>query len=217
MFSGNPAHHLEMLGMADSINGVGNNAYTATGSEVISKHKQSYLNTVMVFIREPSIVLKEFLYAAHFMQVTFNDLGKFSRDDPRSKNFSADTNYAYPWSFWSILKLNFFPRGILLLISSIILIMWFKNEIKKYSGMRNDLAFIGLLCISACLVDMFLQVLIGGQGDMSKKLFLANVHFDITLIALLNGLILHDLEIRVNNKKKIAPSEIEEREEIPVA
>jgi hypothetical protein len=219
MFSNNPAHQLEMLGMADSIDGVGNNAYTAIGSQVINKHKQSFLNTVLVFIREPSIVLKEFLYAEHNMQVTFNELGKFSKEDPRSKNFSADTNYAYPWSLWSILKLNFFPRGLLLLISSILLIMWFRNELKKYGGMRNDLAFIGLLCITACLVDMLVVVITGGQGDMAKKLFLANILFDISLIALLNGLIIHDLEIPGRKIKVLsgAASKAEEKEELPVA
>ncbi len=52
--------------------------------------------------------------------------------------------------------------------------------------MQRELAQVGLLATLTCLVDMTVQVLGDGRADVLKHMFLANVLFDIAVIAALN-------------------------------
>jgi hypothetical protein len=68
-------------------------------------------------------------------------------------------------------------------------IVWFIQRLIS-RGKDYPLAAIGLLVSVACVVDMFLVIFGAGKFEVIKHLFLANVLFDMALLAFLNSLLI---------------------------
>ena len=218
-FSRDPSAHLRDLGMETAEECVVTTAFTPTGAACLVKYqnKISYKNTVLILSREPLILFRMLGFALDTMQdLSVDYLGKYAIDDPRSQTsppvvtgdeqqrFWPPTAESGLLNAWASLKFRLFPTGYALAFVLICFLAWFLWNMKR-TGLIQDLALIGLLCTVACLVDMTITILGDGMVEVVRHLFLANLLFDVALLAFLNSILLAGLQ-RLE-KRSSAPGE----------
>jgi hypothetical protein len=97
-----------------------------------------------------------------------------------------DPQTALPAGFalWSRLKAALFPRGpaLWLALAAYVTIFLF---MQRGSGLRRELAMLGLMTTLAAPVEMYIAIIGDGPLDLLKHLFFANILFDVATIALL--------------------------------
>lgn len=212
-FSQHPDIHIKRLGYGNE-NCINRVAYLPTSEECVSRYanKVSLTDILSIYLLEPPVFIETFIFSANKMQdISLDYLGKYSRNHPDAlsslakshKPFYRQDFFDEPffqdryWSksstskfnLWSYIKFHTFPTGNLLFVTLAIWIVWFIQRLIS-RGKDYPLAAIGLLVSVACVVDMFLVIFGAGKFEVIKHLFLANVLFDMALLAFLNSLLI---------------------------
>jgi hypothetical protein len=167
--------------------GVGIQCYQDYGSRVTVE------TTIGVLIREPLIIVRQLQLALSAMQdLSIEWYGIYAIGDPRagpgppgegptSRPFWGARS-STPLNAWSWLKFHYFPGGwslVLVLVAGgvVALMNWGR------AGLRGGLAFIQIMTAGACLIDAWVAAAGEGVQDLVRHLFLANVLFDLSIIA----------------------------------
>lgn len=215
-FSNNPSAHLRNLGIDNALQCINTSAFSSIGQVCFAKYQNqmSFINTARVLYREPLVIFRLMKYALDRMQdISLEYLGKYSFYDPRSKrslrvsssdksHFWLHFNEGILLRLWSEFKFRFFPKGYALIFVIIGFLTWFILGLKRTS-FQQDLAFIGLISIIACIIDMNIAILGDGKTELIKHLFLSNVLFDIAAIAFFNSTLLYCLDFIETKLKSI--------------
>jgi hypothetical protein len=217
-FSDHPLAHLQEIGVGPRMDCVGKDAYEYTGQVCFEQLKDqvSFASSALVIWHEPAILLRMEQYVAKFIQRLKTGLGKYASSDPRSTGGPKTL-----MDLWELLKGHFFPSGNAFWVAIIAFTVLFVVEAVHPPGQitgkpgvltpdasplrsfSQQLALIGLVAALACVVDMNVAVLGDGQREIVKHLFLANVLFDIALIAALNLGVVEWIQWRERRKAKM--------------
>jgi hypothetical protein len=183
IFSSQPTKRLDELGLKGARRCISQYAAQPVGQGCVEQFgdKVSFLSTVQVILHEPIILFRIIRFSAKNMQTTNLELGKTASGGPRLTELQTALT-----SGWALLKEALFPRGIGLLATLAGFTVLFSVSLWRARSFQRELALFGLLATLACLVDMNVQVLGDGRADILKHMFLANVLFDIALIAAFN-------------------------------
>lgn len=201
-FSDHPAEHLHRLGFDGAMQCINTTSFSAIGSEYFTKYQEqmTYQNTLIVILKEPAVIFKFMKYTLDNMQkVNLEYLGKYAFDDPRNGDKSSWISLL---NLWGLLKSKFFPAGYALAFILLVFAGWFIVSLKQ-TGVHQDLAIVGLLSTSACIVDMIVAILGDGKLELPKHLFFSNVLFDVAMIVFLNGVLLHCLDLAGRRYSKL--------------
>lgn len=204
-FSAHPATHLQRLGLADTLDCVGDgNSWEYPGSKVMEKYHQrmTHKNTLEVLAHEPLIAARLALHALRNMQdLSIDYLGRFPGHYPdpcevvpgiQARRQASETRCWLRqgdglWNLWAQTKYWFFPRGSWLALTLAMFGGWFLFLRFKTDGLTADLAHVGLLTTLAVGADMIIAVLGDGCNELIKHLFMANVLFDLSAILCLGS------------------------------
>ena len=178
---------------------IGTIAFEPAGIRCAAAHPESLsrASALRVIAADPPVVAHMIGFAADSMQdISLEYLGKYAAGDARafalpatgpSSWASSNTRDYYtqfaapPWNAWSALKYVAFPRGWLLLVYFAAAFAFF-----VYPG-RGSPAFAPRVCGASCIVVSFTQLVIAifgdGREEIVKHLYLANLAFDVSLIA----------------------------------
>lgn len=174
-----PQAHLQALGLPYDAACLGVPSFDANGQRCRALYANAPLrrDTIIVLAREPLIVPRMLAFVAGQMQATrLEYLGK------RAPSDGARGPTPSVLRVWSIMKERFFPRGFALLLALGIGLALNACSVRGRTP-RADLAFVGLLTCAACLIDMVVAFLGDGRQELTKHLLLANILFDVALIA----------------------------------
>jgi hypothetical protein len=184
--SDQPQAHLQALGLPYDAACLGVPSFDANGQRCRALYADAQLRrkTVLVLAREPVIIPRLLGFVAGQMQTTrLEYLGNHAAAD------RAQRPPAPILRLWSVAKERYFPRGyalLLTLIACIALNVWNLRG----SPIRADLAFIGLLTSIACATEMLVAFLGDGRQEIVKHLLLANMLFDVAMLASLAATLL---------------------------
>jgi hypothetical protein len=209
-FSKDPGDHLKRIGLENAVDCVGVSPYSPPGIVCFNAHQGqlSFLKVLDVIIHEPRIFLRQILLASGEMQdITVEYLGKYSIYDPNSSpRIKKAVNERYfgrsemtLFNIWANLKYYFFPRKYFLLLYLGTAFIVFLYNFWKGSVVSRELSLVGLVATMATLVDFMVTILGGGEIELIKHLFSANLLFDISLIAML-GLVCVFIKARAFGK-----------------
>jgi hypothetical protein len=203
-FSSDPSAHLQRLDLADAADCVGRPAYSPEGTRCRAQlaGRLTFLNTVRVLQAEPAVFVRMARHVLENMQdLSLDFLGLYAQGHPWAAASRMEDPAALEqrywlagrqpgvFGLWSALKFSLFPTGLPLLLILLLFAGWFIFELRR-PGLRRSLALPGLLLTLACGVDMLVAVLGDGRYELIKHLFLANLLFDLALLAFLGGLLL---------------------------
>jgi hypothetical protein len=90
------------------------------------------------------------------------------------------------------------PKSSTLALCLVLFVMWLAYSARQ-GGVYHDLALVGILACVACACDMAVAILGDGQWELVRHLFLANVLFDVALIATGASLALWGIEMTQNH------------------
>jgi hypothetical protein len=197
MFSDRPQEHLDRLGMTDGARYIGEHAFCEAGEEAMKKYAPllHHRTTIGIILREPSIAWDMLVFAADSMQRV--ELTHLSRQilhnephttPPWPSYQSAFTAQDTPLNTWSRLKRSVFPAGYPLLLLLFLFAVLPALAWNHPHRMTRVCARVTVMSALAVLVEMWMQVFGDGQRDMIKHLYLANLCFDMMLIAALGML-----------------------------
>lgn len=180
-FSNDPQARLEELGYPPNTTVcIGVNAYSQTGVDCrkVVEVKLSFVQTALIDLREPGILIRQLGFAADQTQIlSLDNLGKYA--------FGDNTTYhSMRLNIWSEIKKAIFPRGWLLVGILIIGMAGFGFASQK-KGLIGDFASIGLLMVLGCFLEMNIAMIGEGKADIVKHLFLANLTFDLAFVSFL--------------------------------
>lgn len=193
-FSDNVQARLQEIGLEQGQGCVGRDAYSDVGQVCFNllKDQVSFAKTAVVIWHEPAVLLRMEGYLGKFIQRLKTGLGKYAVDDPRT---TAPPRTIL--DLWELVKGHGFPTGAAfwatLAAFAGLFIYRLRGDHKTFASIFDSpgsfpgqLALIGLLATVTCVIDMNVAILFDGQREIVKHLFLANVLFDIALIAALN-------------------------------
>ncbi len=220
-FSDDPCARLQEIRVDQRIDCVGRDAYSDKGQVCFDQLKDqvSFASSALVIWHEPAILLRMEQYVAKFMQRLKTGLGKYASSDPRATDQPKTL-----MDLWELLKGHIFPSGYAFWATMVAFTVLFvaatihpPGQIQDKQGVAppgatrlqsfaRELALIGLVATLACIADMNVAVLGDGQREIVKHLFLANVLFDIALIAALNLGVLYLMRWTQMNADRIKKS-----------
>jgi hypothetical protein len=191
--SQHPQRHLDQLGMPAAFRCIGKNAHSKKGANCYAKFydRLSFLANIQILLNEPLIFPRMLKNSAAEIQDISLDLGKYAE----GSNARAFFHLPVELNAWSRIKANYFPRGyplLFLLFFWIGLFAWNSQQ----PGSRGEAAALGLLASCACIVDMAVAYFGDGRADITKHLFLANLLFDIAILAFIAWLVILVFEYR---------------------
>jgi hypothetical protein len=175
-----PDQRLKELNLSEARKCVSTSPYSGPGVKCLRVYgnQMSYLNTLQVFAHEPLVMARMIRYAADRMQNLSTYLGIRTFTDQR-KGPSVILN------LWAAVKKAWFPKGYFLLIILGAFTVIFLIHLQT-KGFIQELSLIGLISSISILFDWGIALLAGGKADMIKHLYLANLLFDIALLAAFN-------------------------------
>ena len=177
-FSSRPAEHLTRLGLQETTDFVGKNCYLPATSRWLDSHPKrlSHRMTLDVLLHEPSAFLGEVYFAARAMQDTAPRGGERAVGDPTPATRRS------LHQLWCLLKTRTFPRGGALFATLGVFAAVFVLGLRASLPLR-PLSLLGLLATVGTPVEMSVAVLGGGTPDMARHLLIANLLFDLAVIA----------------------------------
>jgi hypothetical protein len=206
--SHHPAAHLQRMGMPEALPCVDQSYYATwgpiSGADCHTRFRGGLAagRFLSVVAHEPAIFGRMLIFAMDRMQDVSPDfLGLYRIGDPRDRSHMCpDTDPVKEFesrsaradgmplaaNLWSEMKFSLFPTGKGLLLCLAAFAIWFALVLGKWDP-RQDFACIGLIAALACGADMITAALGDGKYDLIRHLFLANLLFDIALIAFVNS------------------------------
>jgi len=177
-FSSRPAQHLTRLGLEDTTDFVGKGCYLPETSQWLDSHPKrlSMRTTLDVLIHEPSSFLRELSFAARAMQNTAPTLGVRAEGDP-----TPATRRSFQ-QLWCLLKTRTFPRGGALFAALGVFAAVFVLGLRASMPLRQ-LSLLGLVATVGVPAEMTVAILGAGTPDLARHLLIANLLFDLAIIA----------------------------------
>jgi hypothetical protein len=87
-------------------------------------------------------------------------------------------------NMWSNAKFALFPTGGWFWAAILLFGISFSWGFRR-KGFSREISIVGLVATAGCLADMFVALLGDGRYELIKHLFLANILFDLGVLALL--------------------------------
>ncbi len=187
-YSEHPADHLQYLGYPkDAERCVGVSGYKPVGEQCIQTYWNmiNFKQVLITDLREPGIYFRELTDTLRSIQVLTVGLGKTAYGD-------TTVYQAQRMNLWSVIKTAVFPRGWFF-IGTLVLFGLLAGLAMKQPGFVGALGTLALLLSIASFFEVNVAMLGEGMADLVKHLFLANLSFDLALVAVL-GLLAAGLE-----------------------
>ena len=178
--SSHPELQLERLGLPEAARCVGTSPWSPEGQECLALVQPSLglASTARVILGEPLVLVRGLRAMAGHMQFSgLESIGRLPERDPRA------SLRAGPAALWWAAKRSLFPRGDWLFVT-LALGLALSSASYRSAGPRGQLGMAALVCLISIPFDMLAAFLGEGLADASKHLFLANLCFDLALIAL---------------------------------
>lgn len=156
----------------------------------------TFWTAVKMIASDPSVIFREISFAMAQMQdITVDYLGRYPINDPRfpqqerlrAANERAFAPYEREFlNTWGYVKYHYFPRGKHLFIFLVVSCLGYATVFFKSVAILNRaISSVGFLASFFCVIDIVLSILTGGVIELVKHLFMANLLFDISLLAFL--------------------------------